>query len=127
MIRRPPRSTLFPYTTLFRSLIERGVQLRDENGRTERPVIAQRAHVEVIAPRPPQACTREVQRNGPRLFVLEVGRGRLVSRTVNRAPEVDRRLPTEVVALVPAPGDVKVSSATAPRTGTVEEHQVAVG
>src|SRR3712207_7670054 len=24
MIRRPPRSTLFPYTTLFRSRIERG-------------------------------------------------------------------------------------------------------
>src|SRR5256885_6715096 len=24
MIRRPPRSTLFPYTTLFRSLIEHG-------------------------------------------------------------------------------------------------------
>src|SRR3989441_6139075 len=27
MIRRPPRSTLFPYTTLFRSIIERGEQL----------------------------------------------------------------------------------------------------
>src|SRR3712207_7665514 len=26
MIRRPPRSTLFPYTTLFRSLEEGGVQ-----------------------------------------------------------------------------------------------------
>src|SRR2546426_7015286 len=26
MIRRPPRSTLFPYTTLFRSLTELGVQ-----------------------------------------------------------------------------------------------------
>src|SRR2546426_6948806 len=25
MIRRPPRSTLFPYTTLFRSLSERGL------------------------------------------------------------------------------------------------------
>src|SRR3712207_8971312 len=25
MIRRPPRSTLFPYTTLFRSVVERGV------------------------------------------------------------------------------------------------------
>src|SRR5258707_11591585 len=25
MIRRPPRSTLFPYTTLFRSLIERQI------------------------------------------------------------------------------------------------------
>src|SRR2546429_3935656 len=24
MIRRPPRSTLFPYTTLFRSLLKRG-------------------------------------------------------------------------------------------------------
>src|SRR2546423_8689427 len=24
MIRRPPRSTLFPYTTLFRSLVHRG-------------------------------------------------------------------------------------------------------
>src|SRR5258708_31000219 len=24
MIRRPPRSTLFPYTTLFRSLLEQG-------------------------------------------------------------------------------------------------------
>src|SRR2546422_4621811 len=30
MIRRPPRSTLFPYTTLFRSL------LRREDGRTVR-------------------------------------------------------------------------------------------
>src|SRR3712207_8139799 len=25
MIRRPPRSTLFPYTTLFRSQVQRGV------------------------------------------------------------------------------------------------------
>src|SRR5437870_10944195 len=27
MIRRPPRSTLFPYTTLFRSQLEQGVAL----------------------------------------------------------------------------------------------------
>src|SRR2546428_4394760 len=27
MIRRPPRSTLFPYTTLFRSVLDRGPQL----------------------------------------------------------------------------------------------------
>src|SRR2546422_10651147 len=26
MIRRPPRSTLFPYTTLFRSMKERGIR-----------------------------------------------------------------------------------------------------
>src|SRR2546430_11900567 len=29
MIRRPPRSTLFPYTTLFRSLLASGTQLMD--------------------------------------------------------------------------------------------------
>src|SRR2546429_965323 len=28
MIRRPPRSTLFPYTTLFRSLVARRNQIR---------------------------------------------------------------------------------------------------
>src|SRR3989454_6330474 len=31
MIRRPPRSTLFPYTTLFRSLLDAG-QKGDEDG-----------------------------------------------------------------------------------------------
>src|SRR3712207_8902255 len=29
MIRRPPRSTLFPYTTLFRSLAQRDRELQD--------------------------------------------------------------------------------------------------
>src|SRR2546425_3507274 len=32
MIRRPPRSTLFPYTTLFRSLMERGGYLHALEG-----------------------------------------------------------------------------------------------
>src|SRR5256885_6193980 len=32
MIRRPPRSTLFPYTTLFRSLRKRGIESRDATG-----------------------------------------------------------------------------------------------
>src|SRR3712207_8905984 len=32
MIRRPPRSTLFPYTTLFRSILERYARpIRDSN------------------------------------------------------------------------------------------------
>src|SRR3712207_8419054 len=35
MIRRPPRSTLFPYTTLFRSLGE-GARLVDRVGAAER-------------------------------------------------------------------------------------------
>src|SRR3712207_8490820 len=35
MIRRPPRSTLFPYTTLFRSRVEHDCS-RGEDGRQER-------------------------------------------------------------------------------------------
>src|SRR3712207_8490408 len=33
MIRRPPRSTLFPYTTLFRSGVQRGVRQGREGRR----------------------------------------------------------------------------------------------
>src|SRR5690348_17383317 len=33
MIRRPPRSTLFPYTTLFRSQARRGGQIEDDAAR----------------------------------------------------------------------------------------------
>src|SRR3712207_7354809 len=36
MIRRPPRSTLFPYTTLFRSTREDLEAMRQEFGRGER-------------------------------------------------------------------------------------------
>src|SRR5260221_1812015 len=32
MIRRPPRSTLFPYTTLFRSKVGRRTRVQDANG-----------------------------------------------------------------------------------------------
>src|SRR5688572_31227285 len=33
MIRRPPRSTLFPYTTLFRSVTRRILDGREQDGR----------------------------------------------------------------------------------------------
>src|SRR2546427_6796919 len=54
MIRRPPRSTLFPYTTLFRSLsVARGGS-RDRRWGTVVPVAAQRrsAGAERAAPAP---------------------------------------------------------------------------
>src|SRR2546422_10200134 len=41
MIRRPPRSTLFPYTTLFRSLIQQRLELRRVVGEP-RAVVLQR-------------------------------------------------------------------------------------
>src|SRR2546422_3000333 len=37
MIRRPPRSTLFPYTTLFRSPSDRPAGARTRPGRRRRP------------------------------------------------------------------------------------------
>src|SRR3989442_7005927 len=46
MIRRPPRSTLFPYTTLFRSLAlaaRDGLAIGDRAGRIGRPVVPIRA------------------------------------------------------------------------------------
>src|SRR3712207_8590768 len=35
MIRRPPRSTLFPYTTLFRSDVDAGQRLADDRQRID--------------------------------------------------------------------------------------------
>src|SRR2546425_4061125 len=37
MIRRPPRSTLFPYTTLFRSLRVRGAVEEEQEGQVREP------------------------------------------------------------------------------------------
>src|SRR5689334_24512961 len=38
MIRRPPRSTLFPYTTLFRSVLQRRLQVVHSPAPPRRPV-----------------------------------------------------------------------------------------
>src|SRR5438876_7652859 len=43
MIRRPPRSTLFPYTTLFRSLRRPAAAPGRIEGRGQRPVRADRS------------------------------------------------------------------------------------
>src|SRR5256885_10098888 len=43
MIRRPPRSTLFPYTTLFRSKKSRRDGSRKSEGWRQKPVAAQSA------------------------------------------------------------------------------------
>src|ERR1035437_10426538 len=43
MIRRPPRSTLFPYTTLFRSGVDDDVVPVGGYGRAEAPLLANRS------------------------------------------------------------------------------------
>src|SRR2546426_4920440 len=47
MIRRPPRSTLFPYTTLFRSLIQQALDLRHPLPVLQRLVEVLHRHLEV--------------------------------------------------------------------------------
>src|SRR3712207_8431880 len=49
MIRRPPRSTLFPYTTLFRSA-EGAVEVEDEGIGPGRGVARRQIDVEVAGP-----------------------------------------------------------------------------
>src|SRR3712207_8671131 len=45
MIRRPPRSTLFPYTTLFRSLISMGIDVNGMFGSLANFVIRKLGHI----------------------------------------------------------------------------------
>src|SRR5690348_17523075 len=59
MLRRPPRSTLFPYTTLFRSLV--GLLLFSGTGRPQTPP-APSVLIETAAPRE-QVLKRTVQRS----------------------------------------------------------------
>src|SRR3712207_7247876 len=76
MIRRPPRSTLFPYTTLFRSGAARGGRApgRGARGRAL-PRGGRRAHLALAAERPValRAGLRAVVRRRP-------GRGRKSTR-----------------------------------------------
>src|SRR5256885_5533642 len=51
MIRRPPRSTLFPYTTLFRSLLERIAYGAFLAHRTALPVLVSGTAPEALAMR----------------------------------------------------------------------------
>src|SRR5256886_15174126 len=48
MIRRPPRSTLFPYTTLFRSLARRGIRGEGVSDGAEALRVLQQRNFDVI-------------------------------------------------------------------------------
>src|SRR2546422_11778637 len=76
MIRRPPRSTLFPYTTLFRSLLSLLRLRTGPPGRTSRPVLQGRRRHLAQHRQPP---VRGPAGHGPWRDRRDVGRARLVA------------------------------------------------
>src|SRR2546426_11785176 len=82
MIRRPPRSTLFPYTTLFRSR-EGGASetVGDAGGSPDRASASSRRGVSVRAPADVAARAR---RRGRRLRLLRRDAGAPVRRVARR-------------------------------------------
>src|SRR2546430_12363328 len=59
MIRRPPRSTLFPYTTLFRSLLGGKPPLVEHNHAALRPLDGLRYIHSLLCPRWQHPCRSE--------------------------------------------------------------------
>src|SRR5256885_9429227 len=68
MIRRPPRSTLFPYTTLFRSLLERLVQLLTGPEHAHVPVELL-AQLRDLRERPPETDRKSTRLNSSHLVI----------------------------------------------------------
>src|SRR2546426_12554868 len=81
MIRRPPRSTLFPYTTLFRSAIDRRLDLRYRHVRPPAHFLEAALLHGMLEPR--------VERGGPAV----VPREREHTGVLSRAVRVDGREP----------------------------------
>src|SRR3712207_7484044 len=85
MIRRPPRSTLFPYTTLFRSVGVRGVRRGAEHG----GVPVRLDDVEALAAGHALLVTdggRQLQRLGRQLAEAGLGRGGRQSTRLDSSP-----------------------------------------
>src|SRR2546429_5983265 len=59
MIRRPPRSTLFPYTTLFRSFDAREKLFASKQRKAAAPGSRPRSHVTNSFPQPPPRRSEE--------------------------------------------------------------------
>src|SRR2546429_3851925 len=92
MIRRPPRSTLFPYTTLFRSLLpELAEKTRDKQEKkemlAERALAAMRSFASPLSPLRSEEHTSELQ---SRLHL--VCRLLLEKKKKNIKSSIDKRL-----------------------------------
>src|SRR2546427_9917934 len=93
MIRRPPRSTLFPYTTLFRSLrvVEQAVPLEELRGASELFLTSTSTEVMPVARLDGGAVGSG--RPGPVARPLHAGLRERLERDTTRAPAVQEAPP----------------------------------
>src|SRR5690606_40987130 len=63
MLRRPPRSTLFPYTTLFRSQVDRLTDAVEELRPLERPVVHRAGQPKAVLDEGPLADRKSTRLN----------------------------------------------------------------
>src|SRR5258707_11961403 len=99
MIRRPPRSTLFPYTTLFRSRAGAGItraNVRSSTGQVQRPAlnVDRPAVVERRRDRRSEHHTSELQSRQNVLYRLLVGINATLTLGKDKEPAA-RRLVVE--------------------------------
>src|SRR2546425_6023828 len=85
MIRRPPRSTLFPYTTLFRSVVELIVQ--EHAGVKQERIATLHQGVD------PRQEIRSVRRGDVEIRDLDRLAGQEVMPTVSKPPELRLEVP----------------------------------
>src|SRR3989454_2527251 len=105
MIRRPPRSTLFPYTTLFRSL--HAVAGRVRHGRAEVGPAIHGDPAEHPHRRAGNDLARDVEALDLKAHVLRVPRTRVVDVTLDRRPlPSPRYLPLEPEVALDALGGI---------------------
>src|SRR3712207_8766987 len=64
MIRRPPRSTLFPYTTLFRSMPRAGPLKQDGIIDSQRHAVVEEAHLLVAGAEHERPALTDLQQSG---------------------------------------------------------------
>src|SRR2546430_8584602 len=94
MIRRPPRSTLFPYTTLFRS--RHGLKSFDKNVQRRSDREPARTHfsadqdVETDAPRRSEEHTSELQSQSNLVCRLLLEKKNPADRRIHGAPRMTR-------------------------------------
>src|SRR6185503_20091827 len=80
----------------------RAIELADVDRQAEGAVRGSRRCPEVPVAAAARAVADEIQRGQPARFILEQRRAVVETWRVHEAAEIDRRLPSEIVSLVPS-------------------------